>query len=104
MRAQLLPRLARRDRRHLDRVFDAISAQRPALPGLVSECDGGAIEIEMPRLRRQVGRLDRTAAFLMDDIEPMHDADVVAHVLIVAGAPSAVEIAGEGGAAGRGKI
>src|SRR3954465_10910719 len=101
MRAQLFPRSAHRDRRHLYRVFDAISAERPALPSLVGECDGGAIEIEMPRLRRQVGGLDRTAAFLVDDIEAMHDADVVAHVLVVAGAPTAVKIAGEGRAAGR---
>ena len=54
----------------------------------------------MARLRRQVGGLDAGAAILVEHVERLHQADEVAHVGVIAGAPAAIQVAAESGAAG----
>src|SRR5262249_2479531 len=91
----LLPRNAISDRDHFDGVAYAITAQGPTLPGLVGKRERCLIEIQMPAFARQVRRLDRTSALLMDHIQGLHKFDVVAHIGISPSAPAAVEIIGK---------
>jgi len=73
------------------------------LPVLVGEHDLGEIEIEMAGGRRKVHRLERTATFLVDDVQHVNDPHIVAHLGIAAGATAAVEIHDIGRTADRGK-
>ena len=92
------PRIEHRD---LERVVDRPRAEPEALPGLVELDRERPVHVEVARLDRQVVRLERAAALLVDDVEGADDPDVVDEVREVAGAPAAVEIADEGRAADR---
>ena len=82
-------------------IAHAIAAQRPAFPGFVGQGERRLVEIEMPAFRRQIRRLDGAAALLMDDVQRLHQLDVVAHIGGIAGPPPAIEIIGEGRPADR---
>ena len=88
---------------HLERVADGHRAEAQALPGLV-ELDGERpVHVQVARGHRQVGRLEGTAAFLVDDVERADDPDVVDEIGEVAGAPAAIDVTDEGRPANRAK-
>ena len=51
------------------------------------------VHVEVAGLDREVGRLERAAALLVDDVERADQPDVVDEVGEVAGPPAAVEVA-----------
>ncbi len=57
----------------------------------------------MPGLGGQVHGLEHAAAFLVDDVQALHEPQVVAHFFVGARPAAAVEIAAKGGSADRGK-
>ena len=67
-----------------------------ALPGLVELGRERPVHVEVARLDRQVVRLERSAALLVDDVERADEPDVVEEVGEVARPPAAVEVADEG--------
>ena len=69
------------------------------VPRLVELGGEHAVLVEVARLDRQVGRLERTAALLVDDVEGADEPHVVDEVGDVPGSASAVEVAHEGRAA-----
>ena len=80
---------------------DRASAEAQALPGLV-ELDGeGPVHVQVARLDREVVRLERAAALLVDDVERPDEPDVVDEVGEVARPPAAIEVADEGRPADR---
>ena len=83
----------------LERVVDRRRAEAEALPGLVELGGEDPVHVEVAGRDRQVGRLERAAALLVDDVERADQADVVEEVGGVAGSPAAVEVADEGRAA-----
>ena len=78
---------------------DRASAEAEALPGLVELDRERPVHVEVAGLDRQVVRLERAAALLVDDVEGADEPDVVDEVGEVAGPPAAVEVAHEGRAA-----
>ena len=79
----------------LDRVVDDLRAERQALPGLVERRRERPVHVEVARLDRQVRRLERAAALLVDDVERADDPDVVLEVREVAGPPAAIDVGDE---------
>ncbi len=51
------------------------------------------IQVEVARLGRQVHGLEHATAFLVQDVEALHEPQVVAHFLVTAGSATVVEIA-----------
>ena len=80
----------------LERVLDRPGAEAQALPGLVELDREGPVHVQVARLDREVVRLERAAALLVDDVERPDHPDVVDEVGEVAGAPAAIEVADEG--------
>ena len=80
----------------LDRVVDRDPTRPEALPRLVEQGGERVVHVEMAGRDRQVGRLERAAALLLDDVERADDPDVVAEVGEVARPPAAVEVGDEG--------
>ena len=72
-----------------------------ALPRLVQLDGEGPVHVEVAGLDRQVRRLERAPTLLVDDVEGADEPDVVDEVGGVAGAPAAIQVADEGGAADR---
>ncbi len=85
----------------LDRVVDHDPAGPEAMPRLVELGGEDPVLIEVTRLDGQVGRFERTAALLVDDIEGTDQAHVIAEVGDVAWASAAVEVRHEGRPADR---
>ena len=81
---------------HLDGVVDHDAPGAQALPRLVELGDEDAVHLEVPGRHRQVGRLERTAALLVDDVEGADEPHVVAEVGGVARPTPAVEVGHEG--------
>ena len=79
----------------LDGVVDDGRAEREALPRLVEEGREGPVHVEVAGLDRQVGRLERAAALLVDDVEAADHADVGLEVRGVAGPSAAIEVGHE---------
>ena len=79
----------------LERVVDHDPPGPQALPRLVELGREDLVLVEMARLDRQVGRLERSAALLVDDVERADQPDVVAEVGDVAWPSAAVEVADE---------
>ncbi len=71
------------------------------MPGLVEQADQGSVHVEVPGGHRQVGRLERAAGLLLDDVEARDHLDVVDEVGEVAGPPATVEVGHEGWPADR---
>ena len=65
------------------------------MPRLVGERALRVHHVEIARALRQVQRLEPRAAFVVNDVEAVHDPDEVAHVLVGARPAPAVEIARE---------
>ena len=80
----------------LEGVVDRARAEAEALPGLVELDRERPVHVEVAGLDRQVVRLERAAALLVDDVEGADEPDVVDEVGEVAGPPAAVEVAHEG--------
>ncbi len=59
------------------------------------------VKIEVPRFSRQVHRLERTATFLMHNIQALHETQVIAHLCISAGATTFIEVTAESGSTNR---
>ena len=85
--------------RDLERVVDDGRPEPEALPRLVEQRRERPVHVEVAGRDRQVGRLERAAALLVDDVEGADDADVVEEVGVVAGPPATVDVGDEGGAA-----
>ena len=85
----------------LERVVDRPRPEAQALPGLVELDRERPVHVEVAGRDRQVVRLERAAALLVDDVERADEPDVVDEVGEVPGAPAAVEVADEGRAADR---
>ena len=85
----------------LQGVVDRDGAEAQALPGLVQLDREGPVHVEVARLDRQVVRLERAAALLVDDVERADDPHVVDEIGEVAGAPPAIDVAHERRAADR---
>ena len=85
--------------RDLERVVDDGRPEPEALPRLVEQRRERPVHVEVAGRDRQVGRLERAAALLVDDVEGADDADVVEEVGVVAGPPATVDVGDEGGPA-----
>ena len=72
-----------------------VRAEGEALPGLVEQGRERPVHVEVPRLDRQVRRLEGAAALLVDDVEAADDADVGVEVGGVAGAPATIDVGHE---------
>ena len=83
------------EHRHLDRVVDHRRAGAEAVPRLVELGRERPVLVEVARLDRQVGRLQRAAALLVEDVEGADEPHVVDEVGEVARPPAAVEVADE---------
>ena len=70
-----------RDAGHLYRVPRAQAAQGIGLAVLVGQLVLRKIQVEVTRLGGQVHRLERAAAFLVNDVQALHEAQVIAHLL-----------------------
>jgi hypothetical protein len=81
--------------RDLERVVDDGRAGAQALPALVEQRREVAVHVEVAGRDRQVGRLERAAALLVDDVERADHLHVVAEVGVVAGPPAAVDVGDE---------
>ena len=81
--------------RDLERVVDDGGPEPEALPRLVEQRREVAVHVEVAGRDRQVGRLERSPALLVDDVERADDADVVEEVGVVAGPPAAVDVGDE---------
>ena len=95
-RAQVVTRHAPQKARDFQGVVDDNPPRSKAMPRLVELCREDLVLVEMSRLDRQVGRLERAATLLVDDVEGADQPDVVAEVGDVAGPSTAVEVADEG--------
>ncbi len=80
----------------LDRVVDDGPPEAEAVPGLVEQGGQGVVHVEMAGLDRQVGRLERAAALLVDDVQAADEPDVVDEVGHVARPPAALDVGHEG--------
>ena len=89
------------DRDHLQRVVHDGRPEAEAMPRLVEVRRQRVVHVEVAGGDRQVGRLERSAALLVDDVEAADQPDVVDEVGVVAGAPAAVEVRHERRAADR---
>ena len=92
------PRTRRRD---LERVVDHDPPRPEAVPRLVELGGEDPVLVEVARLDRQVGRLERPATLLVDDVERADQPHVVGEVGDVARSPTTVEVAHEGRPADR---
>ncbi len=92
---------AERDRRDVDRVGRPLTAEGDALPVLVEQAGQRRQQVEMAGLGRQVHRLERPATLLVDDVERLDQAQVVALLGERAGPSAAVEVRAERRAADR---
>jgi hypothetical protein len=61
------------------------------------------VEVEVPRLGRQVERLEWAAGFLVNDVQALHQPQEVADFGVCAGPPALVEVVAECGPAHRGE-
>ena len=86
---------------HVDAVGGPFPAQRDALPVLVQQTDLRVVEVEMPSLGWQVHRLERAAPFLVHHPERLHHTQEVLLQRMRAGAPTALQVAGERGSTHR---
>ena len=68
---------------------------------LSSSTREGPVHVQVARLDREVVRLERAAALLVDDVERPDQPDVVDEVGEVARPPAAIEVADEGRPADR---
>ena len=78
--------------RDLERVLDDHAPRPEAVPRLVELGGEDPVLVEVAGLDRQVGRLERAAAFLVDHVEGADEPHVVAEVGDVARPPTAVEV------------
>ena len=83
----------------LHRVVDGRRTEAQALPGLVELRREGPVHVEVAGGDRQIGRLQRAAALLVDDVERADEPDVVDEVREVAGPAAAIEVRHERGPA-----
>ena len=83
------------DARHLDGIHRTLSPERVRLGVLVEQPNLREVQIEMPRFRGQVHRLERATTFLVHDVEALHESQEVAHFGVGAGSPAVVEITAE---------
>ena len=74
---------------HRDAVQGAFAPEHITLTILVGQPQLREIQIEMAALGWQIHRLERTAAFLRDDLEALHQTDVIALFRVGAGAAPA---------------
>ena len=88
---------------HLDPVHGAGAAERLGLPVLVQQSDLRTVDIEMPRVGGKVQWLEGAAALLVQDVERLDEAQVVAHLREGAIPAAAVVVHHIGGAADRGE-
>ena len=89
------------DRDHLQRVVHDGRPEPEAMPRLVEVRGQRVVHVEVAGGDRQVGGLERSAAFLVDDVEAADQPHVVDEVGVVAGPPAAVEVRHERRAADR---
>jgi hypothetical protein len=86
---------------HLDRVAHDVGPEAQAVPRLVELADERPVHVEVAGRDRQVGRLERATALLVDDVEGADHAHVVDEIREVPGPASPVEVGHEGRTADR---
>ena len=69
-----------------------VRAKRVQVPAFVQKRDLGEVEVEVAGVRGQVHRLQRSAGFLLDDVQALAKPQKVLHVLKCAVSATAVEV------------
>ena len=100
---QFLTIRAKRNACHFDGIDGAFATQRVGLAVLIEQAMLRKIEIEVARLGWQIHSLKCTAAFLVDDVEALHDTKVVTHLFVVAWTATFLQVAAKRRPANRGE-
>ena len=84
-----------RDRDHLDAVGGTLAAEQDALPVLVEVADQEVDDVEVPCVRRQVHRLERPTALVVNDAERLDHLGELGQLGQRAGAAAALDVVDE---------
>jgi hypothetical protein len=85
-------RIASSDGGHADRIQRLIAAHGPGYPVFIQQGALGVKQVEVAARHRHVHGLETAAAFLVQDVEALHQADEVAHFGVTAVAATLVAI------------
>ena len=99
--AHLVPGAAVHNREHVDCIADPLPAQSRGMPDLVGECQDRVDTVEMACFGIEIDRRHGHTAAHLQDIEALHQPDVVLEIGEVARPAAAIEIAGIGRTAHR---
>jgi hypothetical protein len=100
---QILRTHAQSDTGHVDCVARTLAAQRDRLPVFVQQANLGMVQIQVAGCSGQFNRLERSAAFLVDDVEALHQLQIITDLRERSSPPPAVQVIAVGRTANGGE-